>query len=88
MSPLRSSGSDERQLLFVGEKLGSLRGRLSPALLKAAVSLLASSPVVHARETQPPAARGGGRGGAFLEPVLGSPRMAGGFGEGGCIDRS
>lgn len=73
MSPLRSSGSDERQLLFVGEKLSSLRGRLSPALFKAVVSLLASPPVVYARETQPPAAKGGGQGDAFLEPVLGSP---------------
>lgn len=39
VSPLRSSGSDERQLLFVGEKQQPPRPPVSgPALLKAAVS--------------------------------------------------
>lgn len=47
-----SSGSHERLLLFAGEKLGSLRGRLSPAAPKAVASLSASRLVVLTGETQ------------------------------------
>lgn len=88
-----SSGSDERLLLFAGEKHGSLRSRLSPAPLKAVVSLLASRLVAHTGKTQqtPNKRRGGGGGQerSFLEPVLGSSPTAGGFGqEGFCRQKS
>ena len=64
--------------MFVGKKLAASAGRLSPATLKAALSLWALWLV-----SKPPtdSGRGGKRGGegSFLETVLGSSLIARAF---------
>ena len=70
MGPPRSSGSDERQLLFVGEQLTASPRRLSPALFKAVVCLLASQLVVPTRDSKnhPPNKQQGAGWGRVVAP--------------------